>query len=366
MPLVSLTRATLRNAEFGFFGVCVYTRVQTPRFCGQDCRAGLAVLYFGAVRPLRTSWLNVGTLCSSFVLPASFYAGSRLKRHGKTFGGNHGRSFAHVPLAAHWALIGAQDSSQRLGLGSLCAWPLRAALPMLPLTQHPGEYRFPIRLGVRRWRRGRSASQPESRCGDRERGHSVSLPRPAYPLESSSGSADTFQRGHPTNTILQDRDQCSTARHYRQAKYDSQNPFNIASRELSVNQESLPIQDEPGAGGMLRIDNQRARSREAEPGADRGFSKSQRRHPVRRRKSPAGLRLGGAGSAPTAIPETRPPGARLVAALSGEDDRPEPGPGDAPDRPLSGPRRCPARPLPAASLSATLYPRRRGAAGHRR
>src|SRR5664280_2561710 len=71
MPLVSLTRATLRNAEFGFFGVCVYTRVQTPRFCGQDCRAGLAVLYFGAVRPLRTSWLNVGTLCSSFVLHAS-------------------------------------------------------------------------------------------------------------------------------------------------------------------------------------------------------------------------------------------------------------------------------------------------------
>src|SRR5664280_797982 len=34
---------------------------------------------------------------------------------------------------------------------------------------------------------------------------------------------------------------------------------------------------------MLRIDHQRARSREAEPGADLGFSKSQRRHPVRRR-----------------------------------------------------------------------------------
>src|ERR1035438_1985629 len=81
---------------------------------------------------------------------------------------------------------------------------------------------------------------------------------------------------------------------------------------------------------MLRIDNQRARSREAEPGADRGFSKSQRRHPVRRRKSSAGLRLGGAGSAPTAVPETRPRGARFVAALPGEDDRPEPpycGPG---------------------------------------
>src|SRR5664280_3384939 len=69
---------------------------------------------------------------------------------------------------------------------------------------------------------------------------------------------------------------------------------------------------------MLRIDHQRARSREAEPGADRGFSKSQRRHPVRRRKSPAGLRLGGAGSAPAAVPKTRPPGARLVAALPGK------------------------------------------------
>src|SRR5665213_3232364 len=29
MPLVRRTRATLRNAEFGFFGVCVYT--QTPK-----------------------------------------------------------------------------------------------------------------------------------------------------------------------------------------------------------------------------------------------------------------------------------------------------------------------------------------------
>jgi hypothetical protein len=32
MPLVNRTRATFRSAEFGFFGVVVYTRVQTPRF----------------------------------------------------------------------------------------------------------------------------------------------------------------------------------------------------------------------------------------------------------------------------------------------------------------------------------------------
>ncbi|EPE62410.1 hypothetical protein L479_01169 [Exiguobacterium sp. S17] len=33
--LVKRTRAYLRNAEFGFFGVIVPTRVQTPRFCGE-------------------------------------------------------------------------------------------------------------------------------------------------------------------------------------------------------------------------------------------------------------------------------------------------------------------------------------------
>src|SRR5262249_35253533 len=60
IPLVRRTRATLRSAEFGFFGVCVYTRVQTPRFCGHCCRAGLAVLYFGADRPLPTNSLTVG------------------------------------------------------------------------------------------------------------------------------------------------------------------------------------------------------------------------------------------------------------------------------------------------------------------
>jgi hypothetical protein len=44
MLLVNRTRATFRSAELGFFGVVVYTRVQTPRRCGQACNAGLAVL----------------------------------------------------------------------------------------------------------------------------------------------------------------------------------------------------------------------------------------------------------------------------------------------------------------------------------
>src|ERR1700759_4737746 len=69
MPLVSRTRATLRSAEFGFLGVVVYTRVQTPRRCGgatfflrplPDFRPGVASFLAGFLRPLFTSWLVVG------------------------------------------------------------------------------------------------------------------------------------------------------------------------------------------------------------------------------------------------------------------------------------------------------------------
>src|SRR3954453_8377337 len=66
---VMRTRATLRSAEFGFFGVVVYTRVHTPRRCGAatfflrplpDFRPGVdSFLGFG-LRPLRMSWLVVG------------------------------------------------------------------------------------------------------------------------------------------------------------------------------------------------------------------------------------------------------------------------------------------------------------------
>src|ERR1700683_3385059 len=58
---VRRARATLRNAEFGFFGVCVYTRMQTPRFSGQPCSAGDFVLLRISSRPLRTNCENVGT-----------------------------------------------------------------------------------------------------------------------------------------------------------------------------------------------------------------------------------------------------------------------------------------------------------------
>src|SRR6266511_2918587 len=58
--LVSRTRATLRSAEFGFLGVVVYTRVQTPRFCGLPRRWGAFSFFSTSLRPRRTSWLMVG------------------------------------------------------------------------------------------------------------------------------------------------------------------------------------------------------------------------------------------------------------------------------------------------------------------
>ena len=50
MPEVSRTRATLRSAEFGFFGVVVKTRVQTPRRWGEPLSAG--VFDFSAWSPV--------------------------------------------------------------------------------------------------------------------------------------------------------------------------------------------------------------------------------------------------------------------------------------------------------------------------
>src|SRR4051795_2423256 len=61
MPVVSRTRATLRSAEFGFFGVVVNTRVQTPRRWGEPRSAGVFDFSVLLSRPLRTSWAIVGT-----------------------------------------------------------------------------------------------------------------------------------------------------------------------------------------------------------------------------------------------------------------------------------------------------------------
>src|SRR5919197_474462 len=59
-PLVRRTLATLRSAEFGFFGVVVYTRVHAPRFCGEPASAGTFDFGRLATRPWRTNWLTVG------------------------------------------------------------------------------------------------------------------------------------------------------------------------------------------------------------------------------------------------------------------------------------------------------------------
>ena len=70
IPLVSRTRAILRRAELGFFGVCVATRVQTPRRCGAatpflrpcpDFSPGVVTFFFGRLRPFLTSWFVFGT-----------------------------------------------------------------------------------------------------------------------------------------------------------------------------------------------------------------------------------------------------------------------------------------------------------------
>src|SRR5712692_9904678 len=74
MELVRRTRATLRSAEFGFFGVCVYTRMHTPRFSGQPIKAGDFVLTWTFSRPMRTNCENVGTV-------SLFYATARRSTH---------------------------------------------------------------------------------------------------------------------------------------------------------------------------------------------------------------------------------------------------------------------------------------------
>src|ERR1041384_6208219 len=94
MPFVSRTRATLRSAEFGFFGVVVYTRVHTPRRCGAatrflrplpDFRPGVASFLVFGLRPLRTSWEVVGIRRERVAMS---YAGAPAASAGSTYGGD--------------------------------------------------------------------------------------------------------------------------------------------------------------------------------------------------------------------------------------------------------------------------------------
>src|SRR6059058_1102152 len=89
MPLLSRTRATLRSAELGFFGVVVYTRVQTPRRCGLPLSAGVFVLLSFAWRPLRTSCWIVGTGPAS---PFGLAAAPSVRRRLYSLAGTRGRA----------------------------------------------------------------------------------------------------------------------------------------------------------------------------------------------------------------------------------------------------------------------------------
>jgi hypothetical protein len=59
-PFVNRTRATFRRAEFGFFGVAVNTRRQTPRRWGQLVKSGDFEREAFGLRPLRMSCWIVG------------------------------------------------------------------------------------------------------------------------------------------------------------------------------------------------------------------------------------------------------------------------------------------------------------------
>ena len=110
MPFVNLTRAILRSAEFGFFGVIVRTRMQTPRFWGAPlprCKrffsasyvnrsAGAEVFFPAFLRPFRTSWFIVGkrSLNLRLVIPQSslwnFVTAPRIRRRKRPTNIAHG------------------------------------------------------------------------------------------------------------------------------------------------------------------------------------------------------------------------------------------------------------------------------------
>src|SRR5688572_21312225 len=59
-PLLSRTRAILRSAELGFFGVIVLTCRHTPRFCGLASRSLTLLIRARLRRGFLINWLIVG------------------------------------------------------------------------------------------------------------------------------------------------------------------------------------------------------------------------------------------------------------------------------------------------------------------
>src|SRR6185369_4444893 len=120
MLFVRRTRHTLRSAEFGFFGVVVYTRRHTPRFCGHERSAGDAVRVLMTSLPRRISCCTVGIRKKTLLRPGKMRGpvlgereGSRTARHVKrriwtqlarrAEGAPHTPIFAFAPLHDHGA-----------------------------------------------------------------------------------------------------------------------------------------------------------------------------------------------------------------------------------------------------------------------
>ena len=60
--LVNLTLQTFLNAELGFLGVVVYTRVHTPLRCGDFSKAGTSVFLNLGLRGFLINWFTVAII----------------------------------------------------------------------------------------------------------------------------------------------------------------------------------------------------------------------------------------------------------------------------------------------------------------
>src|SRR5205807_8899354 len=147
MAFVSRTRATLRNAEFGFFGVCVYTRMHTPRFSGQPASAGDFVFIRTASRPILTSCENVGTVVP--LSRARIFAAPARRTH----------KIARVQSSAERSTANPEKPPARnsvrtpRGRTILLASVRRGLLGFAGLAPHSGRSSIPFRLALFRDRR---------------------------------------------------------------------------------------------------------------------------------------------------------------------------------------------------------------------
>src|SRR5215469_14837657 len=160
---VKRTRATLRNAEFGFFGVCVYTRMHTPRFSGQPTSAGDFVLLMTASRPMRTSCENVGTV---FPLFRPHRSQTRARNMSRALAGRADKTARERALLLKGLLrirrYNQQETPYALQEVELISWyqfgeaysalrgrrPIPAALPSHSVLLVPGPKIIPFQLNV--------------------------------------------------------------------------------------------------------------------------------------------------------------------------------------------------------------------------